>query len=69
MILCDVLYGLASKQLNVAFHADSPYDMDNFDNMDEYYKKKDWLGALVCACELLKKETYINHLRYFTQIN
>lgn len=51
-----MLYGLASKQLNVAFHVDSPYEsMDNFDNMDEYYKKKNWLGALVCACELLKK--------------
>jgi hypothetical protein len=34
-ILCEVLYGLASKWLNVAFHADSPYEStDHFDNVN-----------------------------------
>lgn len=41
MLLCDVLYGHASKQLNVAFHVDSPYEsMDNCDNVNEYTERK-----------------------------
>jgi len=57
-----MLYGLASKQMNVAFHVDSPYEsMENFDNVNEYYKKKNRLGALVCACELLNTPHMLRH--------